>query len=63
MLHREKVRKLSEDVEITYVNQNGYFPVWTTPVEKPVDNVEKSCFSTGIFGISLIGNPQRSMHT
>jgi hypothetical protein len=62
MLHREKVRKPSQGVEITYVNQNGYFPVWITSVEKSVDNVEKSCFSTGILGIFPVVRPPDNMH-
>ena len=49
MLHSEKVRKPSQGVEKTYVNQNAYMPVWITFVDKSVDNVENLCFSTGIF--------------
>lgn len=49
----EKVRILSEQVEFDYVNQNelcNCIPMWKSPVEKPVDSVEKFRVSTGIQG-------------
>ena len=56
ILHIEKVGSLSSSVEIIYVNQNGYpqfFFLWTTPVDKSVDNVENLCLSTAILGFLL----------
>ena len=52
ILTDEKVGILSEVVEISYVNQNVYrrfLSLWTIPVDKSVDNVEKSAFSTAVF--------------
>ena len=40
---------LSEAVEITYVNRFAYDTVWISAVDKSVDNVENSWFSTVIF--------------
>lgn len=48
---RVNVRKMLKAVEKRYVNlgaESRYFCAENSPVKKSVDNVEKSCFSTGI---------------
>jgi hypothetical protein len=42
----EKVGTLAKPVENSYVNRKRISPLSPSPVEKPVDNVENSTFST-----------------
>jgi len=59
----EKVAKPSNPDASIYVNQkpniHSLLPMWITPVEKLVDNVENSELSTGILPVyALFTNPQ-----
>ena len=49
MIKGEKMGILSKTVETTYVNRFACFVMWITSVDKSVDNVENSWFSTAIF--------------
>ena len=59
----EKVGSLSPCVEKIYVNRFAYFGVWKSPVEKPVDNVEKYGFSTVIHRVWTDWDLAFSVHT
>jgi len=56
----EKVGGLSHFVELSYVNQIAFhngIVLWKSPVDKPVETVEKFCVFTGIPGFWKNCNP------